>query len=94
MKDFDKYDIKKSQFKKLLAYRARNGKFASFNDLLVTQDIPLFIKLCQSILNGGKTTQKNETNAQKIGGIIPPVEPITALVLYYFIIQIKKKKNI
>ncbi|XP_074103455.1 uncharacterized protein LOC141530315 [Cotesia typhae] len=52
--DFEKYDIKKARLKKLLDYKERNRNFESFSDVLVTQDVPSLIKLCKSILGGGK----------------------------------------
>ncbi|KAH0556637.1 uncharacterized protein LOC123274462 isoform X1 [Cotesia glomerata] len=52
--DFERYDIKKAQLKKLIDYKERNGKFETFSDVLVTQDVPSLIKLCKSILSGRK----------------------------------------
>ncbi|XP_057337216.1 transcription elongation factor, mitochondrial [Microplitis mediator] len=75
--DFDKYDIKKSELKRLMAYKEKYGKFETFNEILVIQDVPLLIKLCRSILDGGKRRVMIKSTGPSKCTTMPAIDKLT-----------------
>ncbi|KAK0095122.1 hypothetical protein PV326_009178 [Microctonus aethiopoides] len=75
--EFNKYEIKEKDLSKLLLYREKNGKFDTFDDLLLTQNISPFMKLCKSILSGEKSVRKTKTPGAPKSLISPSINDDT-----------------
>lgn len=78
--DFNKYDIKKSELKRLMAYKEKHGKFKTFNDILVIQDVPSLVRLCRSILDGGKRKVIIKSTGPSKCTTMPAIDKITKQV--------------
>ncbi|KAK0182261.1 hypothetical protein PV327_000416 [Microctonus hyperodae] len=75
--EFHKYDIKENDINKLLLYKEKHGNFDTFDDLLLTQNISPFMKLCKSILTGEKTVRKIKKPGAPKSLISPPIDDDT-----------------
>lgn len=78
--ELNKYDIKEKDLSKLLLYREKNGKFDTFDDLLLTQNISPFMKLCKSILKSERSVRKTKIPGAPKSPISPPIDDATKKV--------------